>query len=220
MNGIVCAAIEIEVQADSFPQGAEKGIACEGYTQQLKWMTEKLPIPKSSGPQCINSPNGDIVQERNPVVAASTSTAQWNACMSLSRPNLDPCGVYITNPRDRLLIEYNFFTLNQLVYLNSSRSLSIAVLKFYEVVHSSNIALYSIALASSAAHLLARGAITKLEFYEKRQIGLASLRSLIIAPDRKPQESLGSGYQHVSIPNRCQDNTIQASIGLAAIELT
>ena len=182
-------------------------------------MVERISTSKISRPQQIKFSNQDIPEERNLVVAAAPDTSQWNSCMSLSRLNLDPYGIYITNPRDRILIEYNLSTLPQLVFLNSSRSLSIAALQFFQAINSSNTALYASALASAASHLLARGAITKLEFYEKRQIVLASLRSAIIAPDQKSQKLLGSKHQDHSIPSRCQNSTIKISLGLAAIEL-
>jgi len=182
-------------------------------------MAERTLTPKDPKSQHINFPNREISKEQSHAVAVSLDKAAWNMRISLSRINLDPYGVYVTNPRDRILIEYNLSTLPQLVFLNSSRSFSIAALQFFQAINSGNTALYSSALASAAAHLLARGAITKLEFYEKRQIALASLRSAIITPDQNSWKLLGSKHQGDSIPSRCQNSTIENSLGLAAIEL-
>lgn len=182
-------------------------------------MAKTNPIPRGSERQHIKAPNRKTLEEPNLVVITSQGREQCNASISLSQLNLDPYGIYITNPRDRILIEYNLSTLPQLVFLNSSRSFSIAALQFFQAMHSNNVILYSSALASAASHLLARGAITKLEFYEKRQNVLASLRSALIAPDERPLISLGSGNQAASIPRRCQNSTIDTSLGLAAIEL-
>lgn len=158
---------------------------------------------------------------KNTELIPSFSGALLKRCSTLNRTlNLNSFGVYITNQRDRSLWEYSLSVLPNLVFLNKSRSATISAMRVLGAMDDKAI-LYPAALASAASHLFARGAITNLEFYEKRQIALRNLRAAIAAPKQdafKARTSFDPGQQEC-IPTRCCDHTIEASLRLAAIEL-
>ncbi|KAH7153529.1 hypothetical protein EDB81DRAFT_791532, partial [Dactylonectria macrodidyma] len=197
---LTCRAIRIKCD-EKRPQCQnchDRGVACDGFTKKLKWVSVGFE------PHMVSPP--ETQRDTRTATTAGSALALVPARFSL-QPSLTS-GLALASPRDAYLLSHWAETFIGLVFPNPYNAVDFRAANLSMFMDGDS-ALFRTSLASSATHLAAIGSISEAEALETQHMALRAVNTSIRCSKPTP----GQGGRPVYLSDDC----ISASQNLAGV---